>query len=91
MPPDEDLQFIGNANAKSFVSSLPKKNPSKVSTFINYENPVALDLIDKLLAIDPHKRCTVEQALDHEYFSSIRDESEETSFNGKIDFDFETD
>jgi serine/threonine protein kinase len=72
------------------VNSLPKKNPTKVSTFIHYENPVALDLIDKLLAIDPKKRYTVDQALDHPYFSSIRDESEETSFIGKIDFDFET-
>jgi mitogen-activated protein kinase 1/3 len=60
MPPEEDLKFIGNANAKSFVSSLPKKNPAKVSSFLNYENPVALDLIDKLLAIDPLKRYTVE-------------------------------
>lgn len=27
MPPDEELAFIGNSNAKSFVSSLPKKSP----------------------------------------------------------------
>ncbi|KAL4432887.1 hypothetical protein ABPG74_014401 [Tetrahymena malaccensis] len=91
MPPEEDLQFIGNSNAKQFVSTLPKKNSVKIGSFINYENPQALDLIDKMLAINPSKRITADEALEHPYFQSIRDVQEEIKFNGTINFDFETD
>lgn len=62
-----------------------------MSSFIQYENPVALDLLDKLLTIDPHKRISADQALDHPYFASIRDLQEEIVFKGEIQFDFETD
>ncbi len=40
-------------------------------------NPLAIDLLDKMLQIDPDKRITVDQALAHPYLSDMHDESDE--------------
>jgi serine/threonine protein kinase len=91
MPGDEDLGFIGNQNAKQYVNTLPKKPKTSVKQFIKYENPLALDLLDKMLEINPAKRITAEEALAHPYLESLHDETDEPKFEGNINFDFEYD
>ncbi|EGR28707.1 mitogen-activated protein kinase 3, putative [Ichthyophthirius multifiliis] len=91
MPSDEDLSFIGNQNAKQYVESLQKNPRVSVKSFIKYENPLALDLLDKMLEINPSKRLTAEEALAHPYLESLHDEIDEPKFEGNINFDFESD
>ena len=69
--------------------SLPDRPRNSVSTFITYENPLALDLLDKMLEIDPKKRMTAEDTLKHKYFESLHDPNDEPSFKGTLDFKFE--
>lgn len=45
-PPEEELRFIANENAKKFVLGLPIKSKTSISKLIHYENPEALDLLD---------------------------------------------
>ena len=40
----------------------------------------ALDLLDKMLTFNPHKRITVEQALAHPYLEQYYDPSDEVSY-----------
>lgn len=42
-----------------------------------------------MLAFDPSKRYTVEQALEHPYFASLHDPEEELVCNSIFNFDFE--
>lgn len=42
-------------------------------------NPLAIDLLNKLLEFDPAKRITVEEALAHPYLSAYHDEDDEVS------------
>lgn len=42
-----------------------------------------------MLAFDPAKRCTVEQALEHPYLASLHDPEEEPVANSSFNFDFE--
>lgn len=69
MPSDDNLGFITNLNAKKYVESLPKKAKIPVKDFIQYENDQALDLIEKLLEINPEKRITAVLALNHPYLA----------------------
>lgn len=41
---------------------------------------LALDLLDKMLTFNPHKRITVEQALAHPYLEQYYDEKDEVKF-----------
>eukprot|EP00954_Amorphochlora_amoebiformis_P028553 1391858-Amorphochlora_amoeboformis.AAC.1 len=49
----------------------------------------ALDLMAKMLTFNPHKRISVEDALDHEYFKSLRIEESEITCDKVFNFDFE--
>lgn len=51
----------------------------------------ALDFIGNCLLFDPDKRLTIEEALDHEFFSTIREKSDETMTEkiSRYDFVFE--
>ena len=40
-------------------------------------NPLALDLIDKMLQFNPNKRITVEEALSHPYMASLHEPNDE--------------
>lgn len=43
-------------------------------------NPLAIDLLNKLLEFDPAKRITVEQALEHPYLNAYHDADDEVYF-----------
>lgn len=51
--------------------------------------PLAIDLLEKLLAFDHTKRISVEEALAHPYLTSWREPSEETTCEIPFNFDFE--
>ena len=51
--------------------------------------PAAIDLIDQMLAFDPRRRITVEQALSHPYLASLHDVNDEPSATTSFEFDFE--
>lgn len=60
-PSDEEIkQFTTNENAISFIDTLPNKPPQKLSKTLGYHNPAVLDLLDKMVVLNPKQRWTAE-------------------------------
>ena len=51
----------------------------------------ALDLLDRMLDLNPATRIKVDEALNHPFLESMHDPEDEPSFEGQIDFSFEED
>ena len=73
------------------MRKLPKKPSKKFETLFPEVSPIALDLLRKMLLLNPEKRITVNQALDHPYLEALHCEEDEfvTIPVELADFEFE--
>lgn len=70
--PEDDLDFINNEHTLNYVRKVPKpKSPIKWEEKIPNANPNAIDLLLKMLTFSPDKRITIEDAVNHPYFSNF--------------------
>ena len=58
------------------------KPKQHVKSYIQYENPDALDLLNRMLQFDPKNRITAEEAIQHKYFEEIHDPEDIQLFEG---------
>jgi serine/threonine protein kinase len=52
-------------------------NQSKQLAFFSHKGEQAIDLLDKMLQLDPTERITCEKALAHPFFEGLHDPSDE--------------
>ena len=90
-PKESTLTKIGSTRAQNYVRSLPYMRKVQYNELFPQANPLALDLLEKMLNLDPHERISVEEALEHPYFSVWHDPQDEPECQVKFDFkSFET-
>jgi mitogen-activated protein kinase 1/3 len=87
----KDLSFITNDGARKFVERFSETPRTPLSSRVKYHNKEALDLLQKMLQVDPSKRITVEEALKHPYLKDYYDPKDHNSFKGDVNFKFEND
>ena len=63
----EDYYGIKSRRAREYIRSLPFKKKIPMKSMFPKTSDLALDLLEKLLAFNPVKRITVEEALRHPY------------------------
>ena len=79
----DKLDIVENLNDKSKIQTFDQ-------LFANH-NPLAIDLLKKMLVVDPQKRITIRDALEHPFLKEFHDPEDEpeTEKLDPYDFDFE--
>jgi mitogen-activated protein kinase 1/3 len=73
----EDYYGIKSRRAREYIRSLPFKKKIPLKHLFPKTSDLALDLLEKLLAFNPVKRITVEEALKHPYLEPYHDPDDE--------------
>jgi serine/threonine protein kinase len=88
-PGKSDMKFITNEKALEYIKSLKKQAKIPFNKIYPTANPLALDLLDRMLVFNPHNRITVEEALAHPYFKGLHNPKTEAECKQLFDFEFE--
>lgn len=73
----EDYYGIKSRRAREYIRSLPFKKKIPWKVMFPQSSDLALDLLDRLLAFNPVKRITTEEALRHPYLEPYHDPQDE--------------
>jgi mitogen-activated protein kinase 1/3 len=82
-PSPEDVAAIGKAN--EYIESLGKIEGKPLVKLFPAADPAALDLLHKMLQFNPKRRCTSEEALEHDFFKGVRRKDMECSAPGPLE------
>ncbi|KAJ8773032.1 hypothetical protein K2173_028209 [Erythroxylum novogranatense] len=90
-PPPESISRIRNEKARRYLGSMRKKQPVPFPQKFPNADPLALHLLERLLAFDPKDRPTAEEALADPYFHGLSNVDREPSTQpiSKLEFEFE--
>ena len=80
-PSADDLSRVDNVTARNYIAALPKKKALDLSRKFSGSDPLAIDLLKKLLCFDPSSRYTASQALAHPYLKEMREGQVNPLFN----------
>ncbi len=89
-PTHDEVNQIDNDRARSYLKTLEFRPKIDLYKRFPMADPLAVDLLSKLIQFDPSKRFTAAQALEHQYLADFRQPEDEGTYdNGAVDFSFE--
>lgn len=88
---DTDIGFIDNPKARRYIKSLPYTPGIPLTDLYPNANPLAIDLLNRMLVFDPSQRISVTEALEHPYMSGLFDPNADPPAQVPIDLDIDED
>uniref|UniRef100_A0A060T4U5 Mitogen-activated protein kinase n=1 Tax=Blastobotrys adeninivorans TaxID=409370 RepID=A0A060T4U5_BLAAD len=76
-PTMEDYYSVKSRRAREYIRSQPFKKKTPFAQLFPQANPLAVDLLERMLMFNPAKRITVEEALAHPYLEPYHDPDDE--------------
>ncbi|CAG9804177.1 unnamed protein product [Chironomus riparius] len=76
-PGDEFMKKISSESARNYIKSLKVMKKRDFKDVFHGANPLAIDLLEKMLELDADKRINAEQALAHPYLEKYSDPTDE--------------
>jgi serine/threonine protein kinase len=70
-PSEDFITTIPKPRLRKFLRSLPPKKPRNLEAFFPKANPLAVDLLKKLMIVDTRHRLTIDEALAHPYLKDL--------------------
>lgn len=83
------MAYISNESAINYIRTLNKRKKQEWSSLYPKASPLALDLLDKMLAFNPDKRLTVKKCLEHPFFEELHYPDEEFEAMKPFDWSFD--
>uniref|UniRef100_A0AAY4E6V8 mitogen-activated protein kinase n=1 Tax=Denticeps clupeoides TaxID=299321 RepID=A0AAY4E6V8_9TELE len=76
-PPASLVSRMPSHEARNYINSLPHMPKRNFTDVFIGANPLAVDLLEKMLVLDTDKRITAAEALAHSYFAQYHDPDDE--------------
>ncbi|RUS75800.1 hypothetical protein EGW08_016427, partial [Elysia chlorotica] len=76
-PSEEFIQKIASKDAQTYIRKLPKTKKQDYRKYFAGANEQAIDLLERMLDLDPDSRITIDGALQHPYIVQYHDPEDE--------------
>lgn len=90
-PSEDDMAFVTSDKARKYLCSMPKYPAQDLAALWPHAAPATIDLITRMLQFNPARRITVQQALQHPYFTGLHDPSDEPVAAAPFDTSYNSD
>uniref|UniRef100_A0A8C6TDX1 mitogen-activated protein kinase n=1 Tax=Neogobius melanostomus TaxID=47308 RepID=A0A8C6TDX1_9GOBI len=77
-PTPEFVMKLQSQDARSYLRSLPKVPKKDLHAILSKASPKAVNVLEKMLLLDPEERVSASESLELPFFSEFRDTDEET-------------
>ena len=88
-PTDDDMVYVTDAKAIGYLKSFVPIERVNLAEKYPGASEDAVDLLDKMLQFNPYFRISVDEAIEHPFFTKVRKQHKEQESDIKIELEFE--